>query len=136
MDKITIKQVRANFAGPEKLANAVVYRVGLGALRDIRRGGIEGGFHGFTYHRETVNFFNRHKADIVQMVGEHAEDSEGAAAAFVEGLIKFSDIDGEVRAAIYRLLAGKRAKLEDDCDTIVAEALAWWVAGEVAEAAV
>ena len=136
MDKITIKQVRANFAGPERLANAVVYRVGLNALRDIRRGGIEGGFHGFIYHNEIVRFFNLHKADIVAMVGEHAEDSSGAAAAFVEGLIKFSDIDGEVRDAIYRLLAGKRANLDNDCDVTVAEALAWWVAGEVAEAAV
>jgi hypothetical protein len=139
----TTKDVIANSNIPAKLIRAVVRQiVDKESFNDICRGGRDGGFHGFIYTHDTVAFFKRNRAEIVDLVRSMADDMGEDSISFVAG---FGCLRGhgesyvsprdrrtvELRESIARCLFGGR--LSDDNDA-VANALAWFAGEEVARA--
>ena len=134
---------------PPRLVRAVLRQLNGDAkesLSDIARHGVDGGFHGFIWYKDTVAFFKRNRKDIVALVHGMAEDRGENP---VEMVIRFNclvgsqydrntetakneqKVFGEYYPSVGRCLYGGR--LTDD-DTQVANALAWFAAEEVARA--
>lgn len=123
----------------KKLINAVINQLGgRESLQDIANHGIDGGFAGFIYHNDTIKFFQKHRAEIVELVNEYAADFGESA---IDMIARFSCLSGrnwdkerntkdgqELTAEIARALYGRLGK----DDTQVANALAWFAAEEVA----
>lgn len=143
------KQIAEYRGISEKLVRAVIRQTGEENLLDIANHGANAGFAGFTYYNETVAFFKRHRAEIVELVNRMAEDLGEVPVEMVAG---FNCLGGqELRGNRYpedkpwirskalaewlpsvsRCLYGGRLT-EDDTD--VANALAWFAAEEVARA--
>jgi hypothetical protein len=127
----TTKEVTENSGIPPKLIRAVVRQLGgKESLEDIARHGIDGGFHGFIYYTDTVPFFKRNRAEIVQLVKSMADDLGEPVIDMIAGFRCLTD-DAETRDSIGRCLYG--ARLTED-DTEVANALSWFAGEEVARA--
>ena len=127
----TTATVLRESAIPARLVRSVVRQLGdKEFFRDIVRGGIDGGFHGFIYYSDTVAFFKRNREAIRDMAREQAQDFGQDVVSMVAGFRCLTD-DYETRESIARCLFGGR--LTDE-DTEVANALAWYAAEEVARA--
>ena len=129
----TTSEVIKNSGINASLIRSVVRQLGdKESMRDIVRGGIDGGFHGFIYYVDTVAFFKRNRADIAELVRRYADDFGQDSVSVVAGFncLKGDD-DAETRESIARCLFGGRLR---DEDTTVANALAWFAGEEVARA--
>jgi len=120
----------------ERLVRGVIRQLGGGSeawdsLRDVLRGGADAGFCGFTYYRDTVDFFKRYRADIVALAEQMADDLGEEPLTMVCGF-RCLDTDNDTKKSVAKCLYGGR--LNDDDDT-VANALAWFALEEVARAA-
>lgn len=110
-----------------KLDRAVIRQLGgSDYLADIANHGIGGGFPGFTYYSDTVKFFKAHRADIIALVKEMADDFGQSPMEFVAGFNCFKGMDFE--AEIAECLYGR---VSADNYT-VPNALAWFAAEETA----
>jgi hypothetical protein len=132
---MTTKQTIDRSGISPKLANSVLRQLGGGddaleRLADVRNGGADAGFCGFTYYKDTVPFFKRNRAQIVALVESMASDLGEEPLAMVAGF-RCLDSDPETKRSIAWCLYGGR--LGDD-DTYVANALAWFALEEVARA--
>lgn len=125
----------------DSLAAAVVRQMGgwqsfKESAEDITNHGIDGGFSGFIYYRETVAFAKRNRPAIVALLKEQASDfGEGGPIALVRGFNCLTDkrtspakpeySEDEIGAALYGRATG------DSADMIL-NALAWYAGEEVA----
>lgn len=121
---------------PASLVRAVVRQMGgwesfTEAAPDICRGGIDGGFNGFIYNRDTEPFAKRNREAIAQMASEQASDFGTGVIEMIRGFGCFrhgtKPTDEEIGSALY---AGKDAK---DGMPIL-NALAWYAGEEVSRA--
>jgi hypothetical protein len=111
-----------------KLTNAVIKQLGgRESLEDIANHGIDGGFTGFIYYSDTVKFFKKNRALILELAKEMASDLGENVIDMIAGFNCLTD-DDETRESIARCLWGRVT----DNDTQVANALAWFAAEEVA----
>ncbi len=153
----TIGEVAESSGISSTLIIAVLRQLGGGAdarqsLEDIARHGIDGGFCGFVYYKDTVAFFKRHRKAIVALVAQQADEMGENPAEMVAGFnclagreLKRDSGYGPDREAlrhnkaklaeympsVCRCLYGGRLTDEDD---VVANALAWFAGEEVAHA--
>ena len=95
------------------------------SMLDIARHGIDGGFHGFVYYADTIDFFKRNKKSILAMADEYAREFGHAGAldlfSSFNCMKEFSQ--DEIARAIY---AGK-----GDCKEQIMNCLAWFAGEEV-----
>lgn len=137
MDKKLINAVVKQLTG-----NAKIDQDTRDALRDVANHGADGGFGGFIYYSETVKFFKKNRALILELVNEYAQEFGQSPIDFVHsfnclkpspadkyggGYSRQQDIN-ETQAEIARALYGR---LKSD-DTQVPNALAWFALEEVA----
>lgn len=155
--KVTIKSVADRSGVSERLIRAVLRQLGGGeeakdTLRDVCRGGADAGFCGFTYYKDTVEFFKRHRADIRMLAERQADDLGENVSDMVAGFqcLAGRDMKREHTGCFDdRARAHNRAALQEylpsvnrclyggrmtDDDTNVANALAWYALEEVARA--
>jgi hypothetical protein len=121
----TKKQALSETAYP-KLLNAVISRVGMESVEDINNHGIDGGFNGFIYYKDTVKFFNTHKKDILAMAKDMSESLGEDMLTMIQGFNCLGKKDytvNEIGGAIY----GGRGEQVD----IIKNAMAWFAAEEV-----
>jgi len=111
------------------LKNAVIRKVGKEACKDIVDHGIDGGFSGFIYTRDTCAFFRRHKAAIVELAEQMADDlGEGGVLEMIQGFrcvgknYSTSDI-GKVLYGPWK---------DDEAHGMIGNAMAWFAAEEAA----
>lgn len=132
--KITSRQIIENSNIPPAIVRAVIRRVGADTIAECTQA--DAGWPGFCYHRETVGFFNAHRADILQMIREMARELGEEPAAMLAGFncLK-NDMDEARRTAIYAILSGRPAHLNNSDETQIGNALAWFALEEVANAA-
>ena len=134
---------------PPRLVRAVLRQLNGDAkdsLRDIANHGVDGGFHGFIYYKDTVAFFKRNRNDIVALVHSMAENLGETPVEMValfnclggpayrkakDSHYKEQEVLREYTPSVGRCLYGGR--LTND-DYQVANALAWFAAEEVARA--
>ena len=115
------------------LINAVINRIGMDSVEDVNNHGIDGGFNGFIYYTDTVNFWTRHKKSILRLAGEMADDTGLDMLTMIGGFncLKYYDYkterwtDKEGQQAIGQTVYGNKP------DDVVANALAWFAAEEV-----
>lgn len=150
----TTKQVIDCGRIPARLVRAVIRQTGKENLRDIAEHGADQGFKGFTYTRETVDFFKRNRASIVELAEQEADSMGENPAEMVAGFQCLAGRDlkrsqgygleadqaatrenkrklAEFMPSVCRCLYGGRLTEEDE---VVANALAWFAAEEVARA--
>ena len=117
---------------PEDLIRATVRQSGGWAAfkdhaPDITNHGAGGGFHGFTYYTDTLDFTRKNRADIVTLCETMAADlGESGPVALVKG---FNCLKDATEAEVASTLYGK-----GDEDTQVSNALAWFALEEVSRA--
>lgn len=124
----TKKQVLTETTYP-KLVNAVISRIGMDSVEDVVNHGIDGGFNGFIYYKDTVKFFNTHKKDILAMAKDMADSLGEDMLTMIAGFNCLSNnrkpdyTVNEIGEAIY---AGR-----GEAADIVKNAMAWFAAEEV-----
>ena len=120
------------FSIVEKLTTAVIEQLGGRdentdqTMRDIMNHGVDGGFSGFIYYSDTVEFYNQNKDLIIERLEELAEDlGSGSVMLLVKSFRCAQDLTDE---EIGRTLYGSEP------DQMAANCLAWFAAEEVAMA--
>ena len=92
---------------------------------DITNHGISGGFSGWIYYTETCQFYAKNQAPIVDLVEYQSDDYGISPIGFVAG---FRCLDADDKQNVGKTLYGNKRQH----DTIVANALVWFAAEEVA----
>jgi hypothetical protein len=132
----TLKNLIESTNVPEGLVRAVVRQMGgwesfCANAPDIVRGGIDGGFHGFFYNRDTESFAKRNRGAIAQLAGEQAEEFGVGVIEMIRGFGCFrhgtKPTDEEIGSALY---GGRDVK--DGMPVL--NALAWYAGEEVSRA--
>jgi len=57
-----------------RLTRAILRRLDRETLEDVARNSADAGWNGFTYYADTVAFFKAHKADILDLAKQNADD--------------------------------------------------------------
>ena len=122
------------------LTRAVIKQLGgKESLIDVNNHGANSGFCGFTYYKDTVSFFEKHRQDILSLLEADGEDfgEEPASIVMQFQCLRLQDADREekhtYRAAINRLLYGNRkVNWYRDEEIMVANALSWYALEAVA----
>lgn len=157
--KVTLATLIEQSNIPASLIRAVVRQMGgwqsfTESAPDICRGGIDGGFHGFIYHADTLPFTKRNRAAILELAKSQADDFGQDVIEMVAGFNCLGGrtvqnrmsghgswipdpqreqerrkILGEYTESVARCLYGGRTS---DDDTEVLNALAWYAGEEVA----
>lgn len=121
---------------PATLVRAVVRQMGgwesfIESAPDVCRGGIDGGFHGFIYNRDTEAFSRRNREAIARMASEQAKEFGTPVVEMIQNFGCFRNgtkpTDEEIGLALY---AGR----EKDGSAPVLNALAWYAGEEVCRA--
>lgn len=133
---ITLAQLCEQSNVPSSLIRAVVRQMGgwesfIENAPDICRGGIDGGFSGFIYSRDTEPFAKRNREAIAQMAAEQANDFGTGIFEMIKGFGCFrhgtKPTDEEIGLALY---AGR----EKPDSVPILNALAWYAGEEVSRA--
>lgn len=140
---MTTTKVRIEDTQQPKLTRAVIRQCGHECLEDIARHGADAGYPGLTYYSDTVAFFKANRAEIVERVNRMADELGETPAEMVAGFqcLAGRSLRGrpeheqrkqlaEWLQAVYVCLGGGR--LEGHNVELVANALAWFAAEEVA----
>lgn len=122
------------------LTRAVIRQLGgKDNLIDVNNHGAMGGFPKFTYYRDTVPFFEKHRKAILSVLEADGDDfgEEPASIVFGFNCLRLSDADREeqrtYRSAINRLLYGNRKVDWDRPEEVqIANALSWYSLESVA----
>lgn len=129
----TLKAFCQSSAIPAPLIRAVVRQFGgwsdfKESARDVSNHGANCGFSGFIYYADTVPFAKRNKANILEYAESMARDIGAEnAIGLIAGFNCLSGISAlEVASALY--------KRNDENETQVFNALAWFALEEVARA--
>jgi len=115
------------------LINAVVDQMGgwesfIESAQDVANYGIDSGFTGFIYTRDTVEFFIKNRRAISQLAKDMADDFGQNVMDMVCGFNCIKDTSEEMKEAVAHCVYG--VTLTDEDDT-VANALAWFAGEEV-----
>jgi len=130
----TLEQVvRMQDEAKAELIRAVVENIGIDSVEDVNNHGIDGGSNGFIYTRDTVAFYQTHKAAIMEMLKEAADGMGEDVLQMIGGFRclgyydqkagKWTDKEGQ--EAIGQTIYG------GPVDDMVGNALAWFAAEEV-----
>ena len=93
--------------------------------QDIYNHGIAGGFPGWIYYNETCAFYAKNQSLIIDLIEQWANEINLSPIDFVAG---FRCLDAEDGQNVGKTLYGNKQQH----DTIIANALAWFAAEEVA----
>lgn len=132
---ITLNQFIEESGLEPTLVRAVVRQLGgwqeaKQSMIDIASHGINGGFHGFIYYPNTVAFFKRHRATICELVNSTADDFGESPITMITSFNYLKNV--ETQDSILRCLGGGPLRPDPSNDTLVANALTWFAAEEVA----
>lgn len=133
--KTTLKKLIESSNIPAPLIRAVVRHIGgwesfTNYAADITNHGINGGFCGFIYYKDTVAFAKRNRASIQAMAKEQASDFGTSVIEMIQNFGCFRN-DKPTESEICTALYGGRS---EDGTRNVLNALAWYAGEEVARA--
>ena len=96
-----------------------------GTMSDIQNHGIDGGFSGFIYYADTLEFFDKNRSIILNELSELADE---LGESYVDMVKKFPCLNGDFDHEVDSVL------MNIDCedDTTVKNALSWFAAEHVA----
>lgn len=122
----TLKQVIEDNQDHEIIIKEVVEKIDYDRIADVLGHGIDSGFDGFIYHRDTCTFYIHHREHINQWIKDMAEDCGQSAIEFVQSFncLKEANWTEEIGLCIYG------GKVNEET-TQIENALAWFAAEEV-----
>lgn len=128
--KKTLKNFIKNSNIDAKLIRAVTRQFGgwqfiSTSAPDVAKYGIAGGFSGWIYYTETCKFYAKNQPLIVELIERQADEYGISPIDFVAG---FCCLDADDKQNIGKTLYGNKQQH----DKMVANALAWFAAEEVA----
>lgn len=102
-------------------------------LRDVARGGADGGFSGFIYHSDTVKFAEGNIKAIYGYIKQQAEDFGENPFKMIQNFSCLKDVNPTI-PEIADTIHGNpdQATVNDGVDTQIMNALAWYALEEVA----
>lgn len=109
----------------------------LSTFRDVTRGGADGGFTGFIWHKDTLEFFEKNKKLIKEQLKEDSESYGTSVIEMVRNFNVLSSGQGKERKPDYtedevgQVLYGNAQ--EEDFYVQIANCLAWYALEEVAQ---
>ena len=132
--KTTISQLIESSNIPERLIKKTINQFGgwsefKDLAPDVINHGIGGGFHGFIYYSDTVDFFNKNKDDILKMAKDQAEDFGMSMTEMVQGFNCMKGLDLTIDEFAETFFTG-----EGELDTQIFNCLAWYAGEEVCRA--
>lgn len=132
---ITLNQFIKESGLEPTLVRAVVRQLGgwqeaKQSMIDIANHGIDGGFRRFIYFSDTIAFFKKHRTTICELVNSTADDFGESPITMITSFNCLKNV--ETQDSILRCLGGVSLRPDPSNDTIVANALAWFAAEEVA----
>jgi len=104
-------------------------------LSDVANYGASGGFSGFTYYEDTIQFVKDNRRQIKELVTQMSEDFGVTPLDFIMSFncLKDSITDGSVINAVGAFVYGAQCRDDQEHDgTTVYNALAWFALEEVA----
>lgn len=115
------------------LVRSVLRNVGMDSIQDINSHGIDSGFSGFIYYSDTVNFYNRHKKDILKMAAEMARDLGEDMISMIQHFNCLSSGHYSDRKPDYTQteIAEALYSGRGECATQIKNAMAWFAAETV-----
>lgn len=123
-----LDQVTREYPELADIIEDVVESIGVESIDDVNSHGIDGGFSGFIYYTETVDFYRKHRKTINAMVKDMAEQLGEDPAVMVANFNCLKPCDDEDRWHIGACIYG--GPLHDGTERIE-NALAWFAAEEV-----
>lgn len=122
---------KIEFINNDKLTRAVINQSGGWAsfknyAPDIANYGINGGFSGWIYYSETVKFYERNKASILELLKEQASDFGEPVVSMIASFNCLKDVSQDEILDFFAL--GKKSEEY----TEIANALSWFAAEEIA----
>lgn len=131
----TMKALIKSTGIPAPLVRAVICQLGgwqsfTEAAQDIANHGIDGGFHGFIYCRDTEAFTKRNREHIAAMARDQANDFGSTITEMIQNFGCFRNDRPSEEAVSRALYQGRNM---DDQPNVL-NALAWYAGEEVARA--
>lgn len=111
------------------LIRAVIRNIGKESIEDVINNGIDGGFSGFIYTRDTIDFFHKHKSEIIKLA-ENMADSLGED--MLNMITGFNCLKDQKLSSyeVAKALESKDKAIDSDHANIK-NAMAWFAAEEV-----
>jgi len=126
----TVKQVIKDNKQFELLINAVIEQLGgTDYIQDIQNHGMEAGFPGFTYYKDTHEFAIKNQSEIVAMLEDSADQFGQEVSEMVSnfGVFRNAPMDKDDRKDLYKYLSGVAPE-----QGAITNVMAWFAAEEVA----
>ena len=114
----------------ERIYKAVIKQLGgKESLEDVYNHGADGGFSGFIYHSDTVEFFRKNKKHIIMLAENTANDLGEDVTNMIKGFNCLKDYE-LTNSQIGKVLYGR---FSDSGDNVyIMNALSWFALEEVA----
>ncbi len=115
-----------------KLARAVINQIGdRDSLADVARYGAAGGFCGFTYYKDTSEFYRKNREEIKKLLGETAGNLGESSLSTVKNFVCLRDwkvTEEEVATVLF----GCFGEIDEEKEQQIENALAWFALEEIA----
>jgi len=115
-----------------KLTRAVINQIGdRDSLGDVARHGAAGGFCGFTYYKDTSEFYRKNREEIKKLLGETSENYGEGLFSMVCNFACLRDLkvtENQVAAVLF----GKQGESNEGDEMQIENALAWFALEEIA----
>lgn len=125
----TIEDLKQYSNIESKLIDAVVEQIGdTDYLLDVANHGAQGGYSGFTYYSDTIEFWNKNRINIRKLASIQADEMGLGMLEMIAGFNCLKQLDlslDEVAAVIY-------TDKETENRTAILNAMAWYALEEVA----
>ncbi|MDE2103527.1 MAG: hypothetical protein KGL39_40175 [Patescibacteria group bacterium] len=125
-----MKTIKANQTRFPRITRAILRHLDREQLEGVARHGADAGWSGFTCTRETCQFYKSHKAEILAMAKQDADDFGTTMIEMVQGFRCLGNsgkpdyTQDEIAEALY---SGR-----GECSDIIRNAMAWYVLETVA----
>ena len=131
MKKVTVKDMIENSSMPGKLIRSTIDQFGgfdqfKEQVNDVYNHGITGGFSGFIYYVDTVDFYKRNKKDILMFSMGESEEIDTDMIEMFSGFGCMKDLDISKREIEEAVIFGKGEMVEQ-----ILNCLAWYIAESV-----
>mgnify|MGYP003349736771 CR=1 FL=1 len=103
-----------------RLTRAILRRLDREQLADVARHGADAGWSGFTYYADTVAFYKAHKADILALAKQQADDFGQGMIAMIAG---FNCLSSKVTTNLYLSNSPRCYRKPDFSEDEIAEAI-------------
>lgn len=129
-----MKTIKANETRFPKLTRAILRHLDREQLADVARHGADAGWSGFTYYSETCQFYKAHKAEIIELAKQTADDLGESMIGMIRNFACLTSgqypnrkpdyTEDEIAEALY---SGR-----GECADVIRNAMAWFALEEIA----